>query len=132
MLSEDEARAAELQERYDWDGATRALQRAAAAYRSQGRSLDEARILTSLGYVARRSGHLVAAEEHFLQALDWAHRQGALSWELRAATSLARLRHQQDRTAEARRFLAPVYDRFTEGFGTADLKAAKALLNGCG
>ena len=67
----------------------------------------------------------VAAEEHFLQALDWAHRQGALSWELRAATSLARLRHQQDRAAEARRFLAPVYDRFTEGFGTADLKAAK-------
>jgi predicted ATPase/DNA-binding winged helix-turn-helix (wHTH) protein len=74
----------------------------------------------------------VAAEEHFLQALDWAHRQGALSWELRAATSLARLRHQQDRTAEARQFLAPVYDRFTEGFDTADLKAAKALLNGCG
>jgi predicted ATPase/DNA-binding winged helix-turn-helix (wHTH) protein len=74
----------------------------------------------------------VAAEDHFLQALDWAHRQGALSWELRAATSLARLRHQQDRTAEVRRFLAPVYDRFTEGFESADLKAAKALLNGCG
>jgi predicted ATPase/DNA-binding winged helix-turn-helix (wHTH) protein len=74
----------------------------------------------------------VAAEDHFLQALDWAHRQGALSWELRAATSLARLRHQQDRTAEARGFLAPVYDRFTEGFETADLKAAKALLKGCG
>jgi predicted ATPase/DNA-binding winged helix-turn-helix (wHTH) protein len=74
----------------------------------------------------------VAAEDHFLQALDWAHRQGALSWELRAATSLARLRHQQARTAEARRFLAPVYDRFTEGFETADLNAAKALLNGCG
>ena len=74
----------------------------------------------------------VAAEDHFLQALDWAHWQGALSWELRAATSLARLRHQQDRTAEARGFLAPVYDRFTEGFETADLKAAKALLTGCG
>jgi predicted ATPase len=39
-------------------------------------------------------------EEHFLQALDRAHRQGALSWELRAATSLARLRHQQDRTTD--------------------------------
>jgi predicted ATPase/DNA-binding winged helix-turn-helix (wHTH) protein len=74
----------------------------------------------------------VAAEDYFQQALDWAHRQGALSWELRAATSLARLRHQQHRTAEARRFLAPVYDRFAEGFETADLQAAKALLNDCG
>ncbi|HSF29459.1 MAG TPA: winged helix-turn-helix domain-containing protein [Candidatus Tectomicrobia bacterium] len=74
----------------------------------------------------------VAAEEHFLHALDWAHRQGVLSWELRAATSLARLWQQQDRAAEARGILAPVYDRFTEGFATADVKAAKALLNGCG
>jgi predicted ATPase len=74
----------------------------------------------------------VAAEDHFLQALDWAHRQGALSWELRAATSLARLRHQQARSTEARGFLAPVYERFTEGFETADLQAAKALLKGCG
>jgi predicted ATPase/DNA-binding winged helix-turn-helix (wHTH) protein len=74
----------------------------------------------------------VAAAEHFRQALDWARRQGALSWELRAATSLARLRHQQARTAKAQRFLAPVYARFTEGFETADLKAARALLNSCG
>jgi predicted ATPase len=73
-----------------------------------------------------------SAEALFLQALDWAHRQGALSWELRAATSLARLRRQQGQTAEARGLLAPVYDRFTEGFETADLKAAKALLDGCG
>jgi predicted ATPase len=70
-----------------------------------------------------------AAEDHFLHALDWAHRQGALSWELRAAMSLARLRQQQDRAAEAGGLLAPVYARFTEGFGTADLQAAKALLN---
>jgi predicted ATPase len=74
----------------------------------------------------------VAAEDHFLYAFDWAHRQGALSWELRIATSLARLHHQQDRIAEARGFLAPVYDRFTEGFETADLQVAKALLNGYG
>jgi predicted ATPase/class 3 adenylate cyclase len=73
----------------------------------------------------------VAAEDYFLQALDWAHRQGALSWELRAATSLARLWQQQARTADARGCLVPVYDRFTEGFETADLKAAKALLHGC-
>ena len=74
----------------------------------------------------------VAAEDHFRRALDWAHRQGALAWELRAATSLARLWHQQGRAAEARELLAPVYERFTEGFGTADLQAAKALLTGVG
>jgi predicted ATPase/DNA-binding winged helix-turn-helix (wHTH) protein len=70
-----------------------------------------------------------AAEDHFLQALDWARRQGALSWELRAATSLARLLSQQGRFADATVLLQPVYDRFTEGFDTADLKAAKALLD---
>ena len=69
-----------------------------------------------------------AAEEHFLQALDWARRQELLSWELRGATSLARLWHRQGRTSQARKLLAPIYDRFTEGFGTADLIAAKAVL----
>jgi predicted ATPase len=71
----------------------------------------------------------MAAEEHFLQSLDWARRQGALSWELRAATSLARLRHDQGRTVEARNLLQSVYDRFSEGFETADLKRAKAHLD---
>jgi predicted ATPase len=70
-----------------------------------------------------------AAEDHFRQALDWARRQGALSWELRAATSLARLLRDQGRTADASALLQPVYDRFTEGFDTADLKTAKALLD---
>jgi predicted ATPase len=69
-----------------------------------------------------------AAAEHFRRSLDLAHRQGALSWELRAATSLARLRRDQGRIAEARDLLASVYRRFTEGFGTADLRAAKALV----
>jgi predicted ATPase len=71
-----------------------------------------------------------AAEDHFRQALDWARRQGALSWELRAATSLARLWRDQNRTRAAREILAPVYDRFTEGFETTDLKGAKLLLDG--
>ena len=69
-----------------------------------------------------------AAEEQFLEALDWARRQELLSWELRGATSLARLWHRQRRTSQARKLLAPVYGRFTEGFGTADLIAAKAVL----
>jgi predicted ATPase len=70
-----------------------------------------------------------AAEKHFLQALDWARRQGALSWELRCATSLARLRHEKHRIEEAHELLSEVHDRFTEGFDTVDLKTAKALLS---
>ena len=70
-----------------------------------------------------------AAQEHFLQSLDWARRQGALSWELRTSTSLARLQHDQGRIPEARSLLQSVYDRLSEGFETADLKTAKAYLN---
>jgi predicted ATPase len=70
------------------------------------------------------------AEDHYRQALDWAHRQGALSWELRAAMSLVRLLRDQNRSAEAIALLVPIYNRFTEGFETADLKAAKALIDG--
>jgi predicted ATPase len=70
-----------------------------------------------------------AAEDHYKQGLDWARRQGALSWELRCATSLAQLWREQQRTKKARELLSAVYDRFTEGFETADLKTAKALLD---
>jgi predicted ATPase len=69
-----------------------------------------------------------AAEGYFRQALDWARRQGALSWELRAVASLARLLRDQGRSADAIACLQPVYDRYTEGFGTADLITAKQLL----
>jgi predicted ATPase/DNA-binding winged helix-turn-helix (wHTH) protein len=69
-----------------------------------------------------------AGEEHFQHALHLARRQGALSWELRAATSLARLWRNQHRVAEAVELLASVYRRFTEGFATRDLQAAKELL----
>ena len=68
------------------------------------------------------------AEGHFRDALDWAHTQGALSWELRAATSLARLLRGRCGSIEARELLGPVYGRFTEGFATADLQQAKNLL----
>ena len=71
---------------------------------------------------------VAAAEDHFRQALDWARRQGALSWELRAATSLARIWRDQGRSKEARELLSSAYERFTEGFDTADLKATRALL----
>jgi predicted ATPase len=70
-----------------------------------------------------------AAEDHFRQGLDWARRQGALSFELRAATSLARLQSDQGRPADAMALLQSVYHRFTEGFETADLRGAKALID---
>ena len=69
------------------------------------------------------------AEACFHQALAVARRQQAKSWELRAATSLSRLWQQQGKRAEAHELLAPIYGWFTEGFDTADLKDAKALLN---
>src|SRR5262249_16235397 len=68
------------------------------------------------------------AEVCFQQALAIARRQQAKSWELRATTSLARLWQQQGKHTEARELLAPVYHWFTEGFDTADLQEAKALL----
>jgi TOMM system kinase/cyclase fusion protein len=70
------------------------------------------------------------AEACFQQALAEARRQEAKSWELRAATSLSRLWQQQGKPAEARALLAPLYGWFTEGFDTADLQEAKALLEG--
>jgi predicted ATPase len=69
------------------------------------------------------------AEACFHQAMAVAQAQRAKSWELRAATSLARLWRDQGRRAEARELLAPVYGWFTEGFDTVDLRNAKALLN---
>ncbi len=74
-------------------------------------------------------GAAAAAEDHFRHALDWARQQGALSWELRAATSLARLLSGRDCIDEARDLLSSVCGRFTEGFGTVDLLTAKGLLD---
>jgi predicted ATPase len=72
----------------------------------------------------------LAAEDCFIQAAQMAREQGALFWELRVALSVARLRVSQGRHHEARAPLASVYDRFTEGFATADLQAARTLLDG--
>ena len=72
------------------------------------------------------------AENCFRQALDVACRQGALSWEMRAATSLARLLRDRGRPADGKELLQPIYDRFTEGLDAADLKSAKALLDAIG
>ena len=68
------------------------------------------------------------AEAYFERALAVARKQQAKSWELRAATSMARLWRDQGKLQQARELLAPVYGWFTEGFDTLDLKEAKALL----
>lgn len=78
--------------------------------------------------VARRPSRLAEAERCLQQALTVARHQQAKSLELRAALSLARLWQRQDKRAEARDLLAPLYGWFTEGFDTADLQEAKALL----
>lgn len=70
------------------------------------------------------------AEHCYAQSLEVARRQTALSWELRTMTSLAQLRLRDGRRTEALRDLAMVYDRFTEGFWTPDLTAARQLLGG--
>ena len=80
------------------------------------------------GQLLLRQNHTDAAEELYRSALNFAQQQEAKLWELRAAVSLARLRRDQGRRAEARDLLAPVYGWFTEGFETADLKEAKSLL----
>lgn len=72
------------------------------------------------------------AEQCFQQALDLARQQQAKSWELRAAISLAQLWRQQGRQQAARALLAPVYGWFTEGFDTADLQKAQALIEAPG
>jgi predicted ATPase/DNA-binding winged helix-turn-helix (wHTH) protein len=101
--------------------------------------IDHTAELVYLPEVLRTKGDILAAgseadqvvgDEFLLRSLEWARKQRALSWELRAAISLARLRHRQGRSAEAGAVLAPVYGQFTEGFETADLGAAKHLLDG--
>jgi predicted ATPase len=108
------------------------LGRARSARRGRG---DGTALLR--GELNRLEGELVlasaapdenGAEASFRKAIALARRRDAKPWELRAATSLARLLARQGRREEARGLLAPIYGWFTEGFDTADLKAAKALL----
>jgi len=91
----------------------------------------EARIHQLKGELLLKKGTPEAvadAETCFHEALAVARRQQARSWELRAATSLARLWYEQDKRREAYELLAPVHDALSEGFDTADVKASGALL----
>ena len=113
------------------DEALVALDEAMAAEREEGYGWFAPELLRIKGDVLLQQAadqSTLAAEECFDQAAQLAREQGALSWELRVALSVARLRISQGRRREARATLAPVYDRFTEGFATADMQAARALL----
>jgi len=77
----------------------------------------------------RDSSRTAQAEECFRKGIGIARSQSAKSWELRATTSLARLLAKQGKRDEARAMLAEIYKWFTEGFDTADLKDAKAVLD---
>jgi class 3 adenylate cyclase/predicted ATPase len=81
------------------------------------------------GWFLSLKGDPAGAECSYIASLDWARQQQAKSWELRTATSYARLMRDQGRVGEAYDLLAPVYAWFTEGFATKDLKDAKALLD---
>jgi predicted ATPase len=105
----------------------------AELYRLQGELSLQSRVQSpesrlSTPPAARRIPYSEEAEACFQQALAVARRQQAKSLELRAAMSLARLRQRQGKGIEARALLAPIYGWFTEGFDTADLQEAKALL----
>jgi tetratricopeptide (TPR) repeat protein len=84
------------------------------------------------GELRVRQGDSGLAEADFREAISLAQKMGAKAWELRATMSLARLLRQQGKVKEARAMLGEIYNWFTEGFDTADLKDAKALLDELG
>jgi predicted ATPase len=87
-----------------------------------------AEVLRLKGWVLIRQGRHTAAKERLLDSIAWARRQQARSLELRSSTTLAKVLIACDDRGAARQLLAPVYDWFTEGLDTPDLKAARALL----
>jgi predicted ATPase len=89
----------------------------------------EAELSRLRGVVLAATGNTIEAASRFQRAIDVARSQHAKLLELRAATSLARLWRDQGKRAGAHDLLAPIYGWFTEGFDTADLKDAKALLD---
>jgi adenylate cyclase len=112
------------------DEGLRVIDEALAGARPTGQVVWEPELLRLKGELrlAASPADVVGAFECFRQAIDIARRQQARSWELRATSSLARLLTAEGRCEESRRTLADIYGWFTEGFDTADLREAKALL----
>ena len=115
-----------------WGGSCRGERGAGRSVEKTGHRQWEAELLRLEGIALLGLNRLEEGQSALEEALRVARRQQAKAYELRAATSLARLWGEQGRRAEARDLLAPVYGWFTEGFDTADLKEAKALLDELG
>jgi predicted ATPase len=113
-----------------FDDARRCISEAIAAVEKTKDKFFQSEVNRIAGKIALKSPEADAAkaEEYFERALAVARRQQAKSWELRAAISMAQLWRDQGKVQQARELLAPVYEWFTEGFDTRDLKEAKALL----
>ena len=115
----------------DFEGGLATLETAFATSERTGQPWFDAEAHRTAGEIVLLSPerNLGKAQAHFERALEIARAQQAHLWELRAATSLARLWRDQGRRTEARDLLAPVYCWFTEGFDTPDLNEARALLD---
>jgi predicted ATPase len=115
-----------------FDDARRCIGEAMAASEGSKESCCDAEINRSAGEIVLMGPQpdVAQAQAYFERALSVARAQEAKSWELRAATSLARLWRDQGKRQEAHDLLAPIYGWFTEGFYTVDLKEAEALLAG--
>lgn len=118
-------------ELHQLNDAWRSIDEVITAVRATKEALCEAEVHRVAGEIALLSPEqdVAKAEAYFERALAVARQQQAKSWELRAATSLARLWRDQGKVQQAPELLAPIYGWFTEGFDTRDLKAAKALLD---
>ena len=114
-----------------FDDALRSVEKAKEVMKRTGETWFEVGVHCIAGEIALQSPQpgLAKAEAHFERALVVARQQEAKSWELRAATSMARLWRDHGKRDEAHDLLAPIYDWFTEGFDTLDLKEARALLD---
>jgi predicted ATPase len=107
------------------------IKEALSAMETSGEAWCESDVHRTAGEIAllEPTPDTAKAEAHFLRAIEIARAQQAKSWELRAATSLARLRRDRGDREKACELLVPVYDWFTEGFNTRDLREAKALVD---
>jgi predicted ATPase len=114
-----------------FDDACRCIDEAMTAVEASKERWCEAEVHRMAGEIALRQSQLDVskAETHFARALAIAQEQRAKSWELRAATSIARVWRDRGKQNEARDLLAPVFGWFTEGFNTLDLAQAKAVLD---
>ncbi|NVH75771.1 ATPase [Paraburkholderia sp. JPY432] len=102
-----------------------------ARIQRHGTSYCMPELLRVRGDVLAAAADETGAARQFEQAIALADNQATLSWRLRAVTSLARLRLKQGRGGETIQLLKDTYERFEEGFGTVDLKSAKALIDAC-